>query len=319
MRNQAPSGERKVSKAETIPDLADVAAFCRVVDLGSVTAAARASGESKGTVSRRVSRLEEVLSVALLRRERRRVEPTEEGVRYREKAGAALELLAEASGSVRGGEGEPSGLLRLTAPPGVASMLLPGVLAPFLARWPAVAVEIVTTETVLSFRDHRIDIALRAAMSLPDSSLVAHRLIPLVPELVASPEYLTRRGVPQTPEGLADHDLLLIPIERGGQRLALQAPGGGRVAEVFLEGRVRSHDVLVLRDLALAGGGITGLLPHTAAPDLAAGRLVRVLPEWTPLTRAWLFLVHPGGRLSPKVRVFRDHVRAMFGEGCTPG
>lgn len=289
-----------------MPDTGDLLAFCRVVDLGSMTAAGRALGESKGTVSRRVARLEALLGTALVRRDGRAVAPTEEGLLYREKVGVALDVLQGAAGALLDGQASPAGLLRITAPPGIAGGLLRPLLPSFLAAWPDIRVELLLTEAVLSFREHRVDVAFRLAAGLPDSALVAHRLDAMEVVLLASPAYLDRRGRPEHPEALTAHDLLVAPIEES--RTLTFVSEGARVT-VRLAGRVLSHDLPLLYDLALAGSGITMGPVRLAAADLAAGRLERVLPGWDLALGVHLYLLHAGGLLPPKVRVFRDHVR----------
>lgn len=298
-----------VAEHGTIPETLDLVAFCRVVDLGSVTAAARALGETKGTVSRRVSRLEASLGTPLLRREGRRVAPTEEGRAYRDQAGVALDVLKDAADTLRASEAAPSGHLRVTALVGMGTQLFASLLPSFLAAYPGVTVEALLTDAVLSFRDHQVDVALRVSQGLPDSSLVAHPLFEIRPVLVASPAYVARRGMPSTPHELVDHDMLMVPRTPGAQRTSFAAPDGSGPVEVLLHGRVLSHDISLLRELALAGAGITSVLPQMAEPEVRAGRLIRILPDWVPLTRATLYLLHAGGALPPKVRAFRDHVK----------
>ncbi len=311
-RNKSENMGLLVDQDGTMPDLRDVVAFCRVVDLGSVTAAARSLGESKGAVSRRVSRLEARLGIPLLRRYGRRVAPTEAGQVYREDAGAALDALTGAAERLRASEETPRGRLRVTAPQGIGSLFLGEVLPSFLADHPEVGVELLLTDAVLSFRAQRLDVALRFSDGLPDSSLVAHRLLTLAPGLYAAPEYLRRRGTPSLPEDLDGHDLLLVPLLPDGQRARFAGPDGV-VVERHLRGRVLSHDALLLRELALAGAGITGMLPRRAEPDVAAGRLCPVLPDWRLVSATSLYLLHEGGPLAPKVRVFRDHLKRALG------
>ncbi len=313
MKTSQPS----VAESATIPDVVDVLAFARVVDLGSITAAATALRESKGTVSRRVSRLESLLGAALLRRHGRRVEPTDEGRRYREQAGRALDLLGDAAASLRSAQAEPSGVLRVTTPLGIAAPMLSRLLPAFLEKFPAVRVDVVATDAVLSFREHQVDVAFRFAQALPDSTLVAHRLFTLAPVLVASPGYLARRGRPAHPSELGDHDVLAVPVEPA---LRPRLTRGVEAHELRLRPRVASHDSALLRDLALAGAGITALLPHAAQGPLSTGELVAVLPDWQVDSRVSLYLLHAGGVLPPRVRAFRNHVRSAFIEGnpCPP-
>lgn len=303
-----------VAELATMPALDDLRAFCRVVDLGSMTAAGRALAESKGSVSRRVARLEARVGAALLRRDGRSVVPTEEGRLYRDKAGVALEVLQDAAEALQAGRAAPAGLLRVTAPLGLPGALLRTLLPGFLRAYPAIRVELVLTESVLSFREHRIDVALRFAEGLPDSALVAHRLAELAPLLVASPDYAARRGLPAHPAELADHDLFAVPTALG--RVLHFARADGATAEVKVAARVLSHDSRLLYDLALAGAGIAVAPAQAAAADLAAQRLLRVLPDWTLQLPVRLYLIHAGGVLPAKVRAFRDYVQAALRVPC---
>jgi DNA-binding transcriptional LysR family regulator len=257
-----------------------------------------------------VARLEVHLGTALLRRQGRRVEATEEGRLYREKAGMAVDVLQDAAETLRAAHAAPSGLLRVTASPGIGSVVLGPVLPGFLQAYPGISLELLLTEAVLSFREHRFDVALRLAQGLPDSSLVARRLFAVTMVLAASPDYVARCGVPADPAELRARDFLTVPVD-ATQRLTFERMGGGREqVQVYVAGRVRSHDLLLLRDLALAGAGITALLPHVAEADIAAGRMVHILPDWRLASPASLYVMHAGGVLSPKVRAFRDYVLA---------
>lgn len=305
-----PRPEVAVSATDTGYDTQDLRAFCRVVDLGSITAAAATLGETKGSVSRRVARLERGLGVPLLVRTGRNVRPTEEGAVFRDRAAHALSVLDDAAASLRRLDTAPVGHLRVTAPPGIGTLVLGPVIAPFMEAYPGITLEILLTDEVLSFRDHGIDVALRAAASLPDSSLVAHKLLPIDAMLIAAPAYLERHGAPAEVADLARHRLLSPQPRSPMPPLVLveEAPPGRRV-EVTVRPRVVSPDVLILREAVLAGAGI-GFSPlPMARADIDAGRLVRVLPAWRVTTRNALWLLHAGGPLPPKVRAFRDFVR----------
>lgn len=306
---------RVVGTETSAVDLRDVRAFCRVVDLGSITLAAHSLAETKGSVSRRVARLERALGSALLRRTGRRVEPTEEGAAYREQAGGALDQLDEAALELRQRDGAPSGHLRVTAPIGFGGRLLGPILGPFVRAFPDLTVDVLLTDEVLSFRDHRIDVALRISRGLPDSSLVATRLFDLEGTLAASPAYLAEHGEPTSPEDLAAHRVLTIPRPSG---FAFALTRGAESREITLRGHVTSHDADLLREAAIGGAGITLLPAAHADPDLTGGALVRVLPEWHLASSTRMWLLHPGGRVAAKVRAFRDfvvdHVRS--GAAC---
>ena len=119
------------------PEILELRAFCKVVDLGSITAAAKALGESKGNVSRRLTRLERGLGVALVRRSPRLVQATEDGLAYRMRVGRILELLDDASAAVQRAHGAPSGHLRVTAPIDLGLSIVAPLVTGFVERFPS--------------------------------------------------------------------------------------------------------------------------------------------------------------------------------------
>jgi DNA-binding transcriptional LysR family regulator len=306
--------QRFVPVSETV-DPRDVRAFCQAVDLGSITAAAAASGETKGSVSRRVARLEAALGTALLRRVGRRVEPTDEGVLYRQRAGAALDQLDEAARELRDRHADPAGHLRVTAPIGLGTQLLGPFLGRFVERFPRVTVEVVLTDAVLSFQEHRIDLAVRISDGLPDSSLVATRLFDVEGELADAPAYVAAHGAPARPEDLDGHRLIVVP--RRGPTMPIELEREGERVRMTLRGHVASHDLVLLREAALGGAGIALLPKPMVALDVAAGRLVRVLPEWRVASAGKVWLLHAGGVVTPKVRAFRDELMDSVRGGAT--
>lgn len=188
----------------------------------------------------------------------------------------------------------------------------------FVERCPGVTVDLVLTDAVLSFARDRIDVALRLSTGLPDSSLVGQRLLEPAAVLVASRGYLDRHGAPAVPEDLHAHRLLLPPLRGVATPMTLvRADGAGAPVQLVLRGRVLCHDLLLLREAALAGAGIAMVMRPMADQDVADGRLVEVLPDWRPERRVSLWLLTVGGPLPPKTRAFRDFVRAEV-RHCRP-
>lgn len=142
--------------------LEDVRAFCAVVDLGSISGAARQRGETKGGVSRRVSRLEQRLGALLLSRTSRAVTATEEGLAFYAKARDALDLLDDAADSARQSQAIPRGRLRVTAPHDLGLDVLPDLMTRFRAEHPQIAIDLVLSDVTLDLAANRIDLALRA-------------------------------------------------------------------------------------------------------------------------------------------------------------
>lgn len=309
--------QHMVAVSETFYHTQDLAAFSVVADRGSISAAARELGETKGAVSRRITRLERQVGAALLTRTGRSVVANEAGRAFRVGVGQALAALEAARASVHGLDAEPRGTLRITAPPGVGTWVLAPLLAELLDRHPHLTVDVRLTDTVLSFADDGIDVALRLSGGLPDSSLVARRLFTLDGCLVASPAYLDRHGVPVSPDDLPAHRLLLPPL--GGPEMRVRvaprsSPGAWR--EVRLRGRVLCHDLTFAQLGALEGAGIAITLRHAARGELAAGRLVEVLPDHVVESPASLWFVRLPGPVPPKVRALQSLLEARAEGSC---
>lgn len=308
-------GPQVVKKETYDGDLSDLRAFAAVTDLGSITAAARALGETKGSVSRRIRRLEAALGVELLSRTPRKVRTTEDGLRFRQRLGRALELLDAATAEVQHQGGVPSGHLRVTAPFDLSIHVFAPIVVELRRRYPEISVDIVMTSAMLDFEKEQIDVALRATGALPDSSLIAHKLADASSALYASPDYVARQGAPKHPKELLEHPLIVVRSQRGSAQLALEHVASGKRVEHVVHAPITSSDFTFSRQVALTGGGIAVVPCLLADGDEERGLLVRILPEWVAMPAA-LFLVYPAARFLPaKVRVFRDLLLASFGKG----
>lgn len=303
---------RDVADPETVTDLRDLRAFCLVVDHGSITAAAKRLGETKGSVSRRLSRLERQLDVVLLRRSPRLVQPTDDGVAYRARLGRALELLDDANAQLLDAHATPHGQLRVTAPTDIAVSVLAPAVASFSERYPDVTVEMVLTEQRLDFDADQIDVAIRAtSTTLEDSALVGHRLTAVEGKFFAARAYLKKFGTPTTPDELAQHRVMIPQVVRG-RPLILHKGSEKKPCTARPKTSVVSSDFTFLRELAVRGVGIALLPSIITAADVAEKRLVPVLHEHLAF-RGSLHLLHHGTRfLVPKVRAFRDHLLEHF-------
>lgn len=291
------------------PEIEEVVAFLRVAETGSFTAAGERLGVPKSTVSRRVARLEDKLGVQLLHRTTRSLALTEAGSLYHERAGRALAGLEEATVAAREGRETPRGHLRLTAPYDVGAGSLPAIIAAFTREYPEVSVEVVLTDRTIDLVAEGLDLALRGAAALPDSSLVARKLVSLQFHLVASPAYVQAHGLPRTPAELHGHDLALLRVNNGRGKLVLRGPGDTS-EELHVRASLSSNGFGFLRAAALEGRHIAVLPDMHSTPEIRHGRLVRVLPEYTA-GDGNVFLVHPAAKLLPaKARAFRDFLVA---------
>ena len=295
-----------------VGDLHDLRAFALASDLGSLTAVAKLMGESKATTSRRITRLEGALGVALLRRTPRAVETTDDGVLYRRKVAEVLELMGDANAAVRGARVAPAGQLRVTVPPGFGDVLAP-VLARFSEEFPSVVLVVDVAARRVDIEAEHYDVALRATSKLADSSLVAVRVgEPHERILVAAPAYLEAHPAPRRVPDLAAHRVVTVGDVGTTWSIELTRVGGTEQVRVSVPTAIAASDVGFARELVLAGAGIA-LLPRLSAESaLAAGTLVHVLPSYAS-PRVNLYLLHRGGRfVAPKVRVFVDFVRASL-------
>ncbi len=289
----------------TIEDLDAVRIFVHVAQLGSFSAAARKLAMPKSTVSRRVAGLERRLHARLLHRTTRKLGLTEVGAQYFARAERVMAELEEAERAVTELEATPRGTLRVTTPVDFGLSYLTQLMAEFQCRYRELSVVLYATNARVDLVAEGFDVALRAG-NLPDSSLVARRVVEVERGLYASPEYLRRRGDPANVQELGAHDCIVFGTERTGELWRLRGPEGE--SEVAVSGRFASNDFNFVRAAAVAGLGIASLASFACAEDLRAGRLVQVLPEHSAPGGA-LYAVYPTPRhLTPKVRAFVDFV-----------
>jgi len=292
-------------------DLNEILIFEAVASRGSFIAASRALDIPKATVSRKVQDLETRLGVRLLQRSTRRMALTEAGVAFHEHCARIAVEVEDAETAVGRLKGAVRGTLRLRAPFTMARLYLVPQLPEFLAHYPDLHVELMLRNEFEDVISHGADVAL-TALPLPDSSYSARLLGTATAGLYASPSYLERRGTPGHPEDLAHHAALVFaPLARPGQiQWALES--GTRQANVAVVPLLAANDFTPLYHALLAGIGICLVPDYFAQADLQAGRLVRVLPQWSgPGIEAKA--VYPSRRgMLPKVRVFLDFLSDIF-------
>ncbi len=292
-----------------LPDLEGVATFLQVAARESFTAAAAHLGVPKSTVSRRVTRLEQALGVRLVQRTTRRLSLTDEGIAFRDRATVALTALAEAASSAREQSATPKGHVRITVPADLD--VLTDVVAEYSCAYPEVTIEVLLTDRRVDLVAEGFDLAVRASsQQLPDSSLVAKRVLSSGIGLFASREYLERRGTPKKPEDLHDHDCVLLHAlhGRGGLRLT---DSEGRAHALDLRAKVGANDFRFIERCVRAGIGIAPL-PLPGSRRDGDDVLVRVLPRFS-LPGSAIHIVYPEARLvSAKVRALRDLLEARL-------
>ena len=283
--------------------LDDMALFVEVVRAGGFGKAAARLGLATSTLSVRISRLEQRLGLLLLHRSTRRVEMTEAGRLYYERAWRIVQearLAHEELGQMRA---QPAGVLRVAAPVDLAQTALAPLLPGFMQRHPHIELHLHLSARRVDLAGEGFDVALRMGQ-LPDSPLVARLLARLGGGLYAAPHYLAAHGQPRTPQELAQHECLLFQTAAAAEAGRWALHRGAQQALVAVRGRVTGDNIGLIVRLAAAGLGVAALPDLLAQPEVAAGRLQKVLPQWQtpeqPLhaltatrllpakTRAWL-------------------------------
>ena len=291
----------------------DLSLFLRVLDLGSITAAAHSLDLSVAVASQRLKRLERELGVRLLHRTTRRLHPTPEGAALAQQGRALVEDLESLGAGLREAASEVAGTLRVTMSASFGRQHVSPLLPAFMARHPKLRLSVHLSDNVVDLVSEGFDLAIRIG-ALEDSRLVARRIAPNRRVLCASPGYLKRRGRPQHPRDLAAHECLLLFGRQGRQDTwRLDDPQGGEIA-VRVQGRYESNFGELLRDASVAGEGIATHSLWHVADDLRAGRLEVVLPDY-PLQATAISAVMPQRRLvPPRVRAFADFLAERFGD-----
>ncbi|AZO55648.1 MAG: LysR family transcriptional regulator [Mesorhizobium sp.] len=282
-------------------DLNDVIVFARVVEAGSFTAAARLLAMPKTTVSRRVAALEREVGVRLLQRTTRSLNLTDAGRLYYEQSSQGLRTIEEANLRLAEARAEPSGTIRISAPVGFGGYFLIRAVVDFLALYPKTNVELRLTDDKLNLVEDGIDLAFRTG-TLQDSTLIARKLGAARRLLCASPDYLARYGMPESPADLARHRCVIAGPSASGAHWVLDGPQGQET--VVVAGRFAANEMQAVVAAALAGFGVAQLPQAMAEGLIDQGRLQRVLEDYTT-PAGGLHVLYPSSRhLSPLVKAF---------------
>ncbi|ATQ77610.1 LysR family transcriptional regulator [Massilia violaceinigra] len=288
----------------------DLLLFARIVEAGSFSQAALRVDLPKSTVSRRIALLEAKLGERLLQRTTRKLMLTEFGASLLDHARKVVEEVEAAGALVQHRQQAPSGRLRISMPADFASLGMTQVITHFMAQYPAITLELDLSPRRVDLVSENFDIAIRMGDLPDDASLNARRVALEQMALYAAPSYIALRGMPQHPDELLKHDLLCL-LSHGSGPLPWKLTRGKTVWERALPGRLTANSPDLLTRVACTGAGIAASSDLFAAPYVASGELVRVLPEWNlPLVTGWA--VFPGRRLMPaKTRAFLDMMEGL--------
>ena len=295
--------------------LDDLHLYLRIVETGSLRAAAQELGTDPSHVSRRLSGLEKRLGVRLVKRSRVRSVPTDAGHSYYTRLKDLLEQMSALEDDVAGAADEPRGILRVTAPIDFGTLHVGPWLHELTAQAPRLSIDLIVSDRVVDMTEQGVDVAIRIGR-LPDSALTARRLGAMPLAIVGAPSYLARRGTPKTPACLAEHDFVLYSGLQAGAMLALRHRQG-EVRQIRCHSRFSINNLGGVARVVEAGGGLhAGPLWYFAA-EIADGSLVHVLPDWAPPTYPVHALYQPTPYLPAKIRRFVDLAATRM--RATPG
>ncbi|EIM24489.1 LysR substrate-binding domain-containing protein [Microvirga lotononidis] len=291
------------------PDLNDYAYFAEVVRHGGFSAASRALREPKSKLSRRIAELERRFGVRLIERSSRRFRVTDVGRAFYERCRILLLEAEQAEALVAEAQAEPYGLIRMSCPTGLVEVIS-GTLRSFLTRYSRVRVQLLAVDRPVDLIGERIDIALRVRTDLTSDAALTMRSLGISRRiLVASPQLASRLGADIG--SLADAPTLSTSDSLTVVEWTLERDDG-TLHTLRHEPRITCGDFSLVRDAAVSGLGVALLPDHTCANELAAGRLVRVMREWSG-RRGIVHLVFTTRRgLPPAVRALIDHLAAGF-------
>ncbi len=300
-------------QAEPVIDLNDLRVFERVAALSGFSAAARALGLPKSSVTRSVQRLEIELATRLMQRTTRAVVLTETGTALFERCAEMLGRLSETIDYVGSLSHGPRGCLRISTGIGFGVNVLGELLPEFTQRYPNVEIILDLSSQTSDLIGSRFDVAIRMG-PMPDSQIVARKLGELNRYVCASPVYLDRRGTPTTFDDLGSHDLVDLLLG-DGVKSRWRFKRAGELVEFKQSARISVNDALTIHRLLVNGAGIGITSGYLCSPDIKAGRLVRLFSDWM-LPAVQVHAIFPSQReLAPAVRAFIDFMREQSRDG----
>lgn len=291
--------------------------FTRIVELGSFTRAAGALDMPRATATYVIKELEDRLGTRLLERTTRQVRPTLDGQAFYERCAAILNDLEEAEAALSPMAANPQGVLRLDLHGVHASRIILPRIAGFRARYPRIELRISTGDRLVDLVREGVDCVVRAGVPR-DSSLVARRIAALPEVVCASPDYLARRGTPQRPDELGQHEAVGFFARDHDIAYPFRFLVGSKVVEYKLASSVSVSDAEAYTACALQGCGLIQVPRFRVEEHLRAGQLVEVLADW-PAPLLPISVLYPQHRhLAPRVRAFVDWVAAIYVERFGP-
>jgi len=290
------------------PELGEMNAFVAVAERRSFAKAAAQLGISRSRLSETIRGLEDRLGVRLLNRTTRSVAPTAAGERLLARLRPLLEDFAGALDSINAFRDKPAGMLRLTVPPPVATLMLAPLLARFLAQYPTIELEVSVDATLIDIVAGRFDAGIRAGERLERDMIAVRIGQEMRGVLVASPTYLDRHPLPMTPADLGAHNCIRFRFP-SGIIVPWQFEKRGKKVELMPEGTLTINDPELAIRAAVDGVGVLYTAVGYAAAEIKAGRLIPLLEDWRLPSNA-IFLYYPSRRQVPApLQAFMEFLR----------
>ena len=287
--------------------------FVRIVETGSMAAAARRLDCTRAQISKQVADLEREFGVRLFERSTRKLALTPSGEVFHQHALRAIDAVSSTEIAVRNLGDTPCGLLRVSASITFGRMYIAPLLPRITAQYPELECELILTDQLVDLVDDNIDLALRHTKAPPEDA-VAKRLVTLNRVICATPDYLATHGTPEHPGELARHACFGYLQSEMSSTLELIGRNGEQVS-VPISSRFRFNNLDCVLDAVLAGHGLAILPTYLAGPEIQSGRLHTILDDYEPLTgfgRQLHACYTPSRVRLPKVRVFLEELERQF-------
>ncbi|MFB9218006.1 LysR family transcriptional regulator [Vibrio sinaloensis] len=288
----------------------DYIIFYHLVEQGSFSAAAKQMELTKSVVSKRIAKLEKEIGVQLLYRTTRTLKLTEAGQSFFEHARRVFQAVATAEESIVGLGKSLSGNIKITVPTISGELILPTVISEFNLQYPDINIDMELDNRFADIINEGFDLAIRTGV-LPDSSLIARKLVDANWVVCASPMYLAKHGKPASPKALVDHNCLAYAYqETGAREWAFKSESG--IYQVQVDGNLCTNNSSALRNVALLGQGLIYVPRVLVYEDLQQGKLIQLFKDETAKCLG-IYAVYPYTRQQPeKVKLFIDHLYTCF-------
>jgi DNA-binding transcriptional LysR family regulator len=295
-----------------VNDLNDLYYFAKIVEHGSLSAAATVLGVAKSVLSQHLIKLEAELGVRLIQRSTRRLQITEIGERYYERCRVVVAELEKAKKVIEDARTVPRGRVRVSCPINFSQTFAARAIAGFMAEHPHIEVTLDVSNRDIDVLADGYDLVVRVGSQIKSSNLIVRSLTTVRHWLLASPDLIARCGDARQPDDLKVLPSVggAFPVEHGAHHLWRLTGPGGEKRTIAYRPRLVSEDLLALKQAVLAGCGVADLPPSACDDEIASGRLVRLVPNWQ-LPAVSIYAMYPSRQGLPlTVRMLTDHLMA---------